>query len=134
MQDTLDVQVEPGNAHDDVVEVVLVRYEEASGSVVDEPLAVVRREELAEDAFVDCEKGKVLNVGVVLDRVANNVVHVVGLFPPSERDAAEGVSERDAPKEILAANVRNGVVADVVSQERELLPKERHEGRAAHVR
>ena len=74
----LKIQVEARKSHDRVEREVLVADQEAGDEVVHlEELAVVRAEEALEHFLGDGEYGDVLDVGVVLDRVAHDVMHVV---------------------------------------------------------
>lgn len=87
----LDVEVEATEHHDGIVEVVLVRNKELSRPVKDHFLLMVGREEALEDASRHGKEGQVLDIGVVDRVVGDNVVDVVRLFPPSNREATEEV-------------------------------------------
>eukprot|EP00591_Stephanopyxis_turris_P000641 CAMPEP_0195509232 /NCGR_PEP_ID=MMETSP0794_2-20130614/2227_1 /TAXON_ID=515487 /ORGANISM="Stephanopyxis turris, Strain CCMP 815" /LENGTH=802 /DNA_ID=CAMNT_0040636397 /DNA_START=117 /DNA_END=2526 /DNA_ORIENTATION=- len=130
-QPRLHVEVEAGEAHDGVEEQVLVADEEAADDVVHAVLtAVVGAPEGSEHLLRDGDERDVLDVWVVLDRVAHDVVDVVGALPPGEGDAASEVAEGGAPEEVQPAHVGKGVVADVVADEGELLPENAEEDRS----
>ena len=54
-----------------------------------------------EDVICDGEEWHVLNVRVVLDTVANDMVHVMGVLPPSEPDTTQSVTEEDTKECII---------------------------------
>jgi hypothetical protein len=61
------------------------------------------------------------------------ITYVVGAFPPTQRDSSGGVPEDDAPPKILGAHVPDGIVANVVTEECNLLPERRQQEGADHV-
>lgn len=64
-----------------------------------------------------------LNIGVVVDRVANDMVHVVRPLPPADRDSSKEVTNHYSENVINHLNMRYSVVTKVVANESELLPE-----------
>mmetsp|Transcript_27267 Transcript_27267/g.79859 ORF Transcript_27267/g.79859 Transcript_27267/m.79859 type:complete len:689 (-) Transcript_27267:8-2074(-) len=135
VDEALDVQVPPRERHERVEEEVLVRDEQVGDVVHADPLLVVRVPELglAEALVRDREHGHQLDVGVVLDGVAHDVVRVVVRLPPAHREAHHAREQR-ADHVILVKVVRHAAVAEVVADAGELLPEDADQRGAEHVR
>ena len=73
-------------------------------------------------------------VGVVFDRVADDMVRIVRSLPPPRADAGEGVPNRRTEEVVPIEAARNARVAEVVAQTSNLLPEQAHQQCAAHVR
>ena len=78
------VEVEASDAHDGVVGVGLVRDGESGELVEEVGEVVVRGVEVAEEGGGGGEEGDILDVGVVLWVVCDEVVDVVAAFPPAD--------------------------------------------------
>ena len=76
-QERLGVEVDPRHSHEGVEDVVLVRDQEAGGSIKRHGSPVVLGVERGEEVGGDGHDGEVLNVGVVRQTVGRDVVHVV---------------------------------------------------------
>jgi len=63
-----------------------------------------------------------LNVRVVLHRVADDVVHVVRALPPPGRDPPCKVAESDTDHIVVPLVLCDAVVAQIVSNKGQLLP------------
>jgi len=101
--------------------IYLVRDQESLSGAEAEDLVVVGGEVWrVEDLCADSEDGQVLDVGVVLDRVARDVVRVVRALPPAGRDAHERVHRGGAEEHVVEEDVRDAGVAQVVAQTSEL--------------
>lgn len=65
MKPRQEVKVEPSDAHDRVVGISLVRYEEIGGGVPNEREVVVAGSKRLEEARAGSKEGNVLNIGIV---------------------------------------------------------------------
>jgi len=120
--DGLGVEVEASESHDGEVEIVLNGQQHALPLAEGEDLVVIVAGERTEEIGVDGEEGQVLNVGIVLDRVGDNVVNVVSSLPPLGGDTVESVDEDTT--DVVSDGVRSyAVVTEVVADERKLLPE-----------
>lgn len=134
------IQVEPAEAHYDVVQGVLVAQEEARRRVKHERAAVVAAPEsvvlqlcrlltcscrggrvVHEKLGTDGEEGHVLNVGVVLWVIGDEVVHVVIVAPPADAQSADPIGNEDADGAINGVRARDARVPSVVRRERHLV-------------
>mmetsp|Transcript_19226 Transcript_19226/g.57953 ORF Transcript_19226/g.57953 Transcript_19226/m.57953 type:complete len:296 (-) Transcript_19226:494-1381(-) len=131
----LHIEVEPGEHHDRVEEEVLVGNEESLDRAEVEDLVVVRGQvRVVKDLGGDGKNGQVLDIGVVFNRIAHDVVRVVRALPPARRDAHERVANRGSDTHISVKHVRHARVAEVVPEAGELLPEDAHHCGAEHVR
>ena len=109
-----EVEVEAGDAHDGVVGVFLVGYEEGRGRVPGEGEVVVGGVQRVEEGRAGDEERDVLDVRVVLRVVGDEVVDVVAAFPPPDRQAAAEVGHEHADQgvgdEIMGDAPMTGVV------------------------
>lgn len=119
----LDVKVNTGNSHDRVEEVVLVAGENLRGGVELLLKLVVTGVVSLEDLVGDGENGKMLNIGVMLNRVGHHMMRVVVSLPPLSTDAKEGRDE-NSKVPVAVADVCDRVVAKIVTQKGKLLPED----------
>lgn len=80
----MQVKVEPRDAHERVVKYVLVAHHGAGEEVGDHVALVVRAEKFAKHTRIDGQEGLVLNIRIILNAVADHVVHIVRTLPPAE--------------------------------------------------
>jgi hypothetical protein len=115
------VEVEPGKGHDRVVCVLLDRDHEVGGAVPGEGEVVERGEDGFHIRRGGGEERRVLDVGVVLGRVGDEVVHVVGRLPPADAEAAAKVGDEGPDDGVGDEFARDAHVAGVVGGEHDLL-------------
>ena len=117
-EDSLNVQVEAGNSHDGVEEVMLIRHEEPSSAAKGKASAQVGGIVPFKGSLVETDHWKVLDIRIVLLFVRHEMVHVVRRLPPANRDAKEECDDPVAVREVVL------VVTHIVAKEGQLLPKE----------
>mmetsp|Transcript_5692 Transcript_5692/g.13311 ORF Transcript_5692/g.13311 Transcript_5692/m.13311 type:complete len:242 (-) Transcript_5692:467-1192(-) len=92
----LEVQVEASNGHDGIKEVVLHADQKfGSGIEVHHALVVIRVKRL-EQPVVDAEDREMLNIGVVINGVGDNVMSVVVALPPSDGNSGRKWTHKEA--------------------------------------
>mmetsp|Transcript_44620 Transcript_44620/g.128957 ORF Transcript_44620/g.128957 Transcript_44620/m.128957 type:complete len:429 (+) Transcript_44620:260-1546(+) len=129
----LHVQVKPSERHKNEEQVVLMTHRPLAEGVHGHPLVVVRRpKRLAPNAGADGHHRHVLDIRIVLDRIASNVVRVMVPLPPARGDAHQG-DQHGAYQVVLHEHVSDAAVAEVVAQPGELLPEEANSDSAGHA-
>lgn len=131
--DGLGKEVDAGKAHDRVKGPVLVADEEPGHRVEVHPPLVEAGCQGAEEARGDDEEGHVLEVGVVVEAVAGNVVRIVVPLPPANADARQAVPSEDLGKAVEGGIGHDLVVARVVAEPAGLDPDEAHQAAAGQV-
>lgn len=124
---TEDVQVEPGDGHDRVIRVLLVRNHQLARLVPHIGEIVVRRVRIPELGRAGGKDGDVLGVRVVFGRVGDEVMNVVRRFPPADGESATKVGDEDSDEGIWDKLARDSTVSGVMSGEHDLLPEEPEE-------
>mmetsp|Transcript_62509 Transcript_62509/g.116204 ORF Transcript_62509/g.116204 Transcript_62509/m.116204 type:complete len:284 (-) Transcript_62509:212-1063(-) len=94
---------------------------------------MVRTPKTAEDVGCDSKYGLVLDIWIILNGVANNVVHVVTPLPPRERNALADIAKSRAPPVVILPAVAYRIVSYVMTNEGRLLPEEGKEEGADEV-
>ena len=117
------VEVEATEGEDGVVEVLLVADDEAGKEVVVHDALIVGGTEGGEEAVGDGEEGHVLDVGVVLWGVGYDVVDIMVVLPPAERESTEEVGGDDTDRGVGVEGVRDAHVASIMGSEGELVPE-----------
>ena len=79
---------------------MLVRHNEPCDGVKHKLLGEVSGEVTSKDLLRDCEEGQVLNIRVVFDGVADDVVHIVRPLPPSQTDSPWQVGKANPHQEV----------------------------------
>ena len=124
------IEVEARQSHDGVVCVFLVGDEEVGGGVPDEGEVIER----AENRFHVCggcgEEGHVLEIGVVLGHVSDEMVHVVRGLPPADGEPAAEICDEGSNERVVYEVSCDTPVAGIMGCEHDLLPKcaENHGG------
>ena len=80
-------QIDSPEAHDRVVSEVLVADQEPRQGIESEFPIVEPRSHGGEELGGDCEHRDVLQIRIVIEAVAREVVRVVSPFPPRDRDS-----------------------------------------------
>ena len=119
----LCIQVETRQRHDDDIEDVLVAHKKLRHAVEFQCPIVVLRKDILEVGLGDGEDRKVLNVGIVLDRIRDSVVSVVRFFPPPNSNASEEIRDGVAQRQVKTSDMRQTVVTAVVAKTCHLLPE-----------
>lgn len=96
MQPREEVEVEARDAHDRVVGVLLEGYKEVGSGVPDEGEVVVGRVKAPEERGRGGEDRDVLDIGIVLGHVGDEMVNVVTALPPTNRKTAAKVGDEHA--------------------------------------
>ena len=122
-----DVEVEAAEGEERVVQPVLVLENEFRESVVRHDAVVVCASQAGEEAVRDGEEGHVLDVGVVLGAVRDDVVDIVVAFPPADGEAADEVGDEYTNAGIDVEVMCYAHVACIMDCEDELVPKEAEE-------
>lgn len=132
VDEALNVEVEAGQGHHGQVEVLLDGEEGALPFAEVEDLLVIVGEEGTKELLINGEEGEILDVGVVFDRVGDDVVDVVRGLPPLPTDTVESVNKEGTD---VVSSVRWGdaVVTKIVTDERKLLPEHAEGNGADHV-
>lgn len=91
----LSVEIETAEEKDWVVEEVLEFDHEFGEGVELHDSVVVGAEHVVEEAVGDGEKGHVLDVGVVFGGICDNVMDIVGSFPPTGRETTAEIGDED---------------------------------------
>lgn len=128
-----EVEVEAGDGHDGVVSVLLVGDEEVGGSVPDEGEVVEGAEDGAEVGGRCGEQRDVLEVGIVLRHVGDEMVDVVRALPPSNTQTTAEVGDESTDQSIGDEVASNTTVTGVVSSEHDLLPEHAQEAGGCEV-
>lgn len=133
------VKVEASYTHDRVVSVLLVWDHKVGGGVPEKNEAVVvGGVDGLEEGRAGGENWDVLDIGVVLRMVCDQVVHVVAALPPSNGQATAEIGDEHADDAVSNKVVRDGTVASVMGREHDLVPEEaKADGRRdipAHVK
>ena len=79
------------------------------------------------------KRWQVLNVGIVFNAIANHVMSIVILLPPSIADTRQGTAKDGRIPVILLVVATDIGMAQVVTESSELLPKTAHEHGTHHV-
>jgi hypothetical protein len=127
-------KIYPGDAHYRVEGPVLVADEEFRGGVEGQGPLVEAGPYVAEQLGGDSEERHVLEVRVMIQAVAGDVVRVVVAFPPRDAEASEAVSGEDLHDAVQERMARDAVVARVVAHPAGLDPDEADEPPSEHVR
>ena len=130
----LGEKIYPGDAHDGVEGPVLVADEEFGCGVEGEGAAVEVGPDVAEELWGDGEERHVLEVRVVVEAVAGDVVRVVVAFPPGDAEAGEAVAGEDLEDAVEERVACDAVVARVVAHIAGLDPDEADEAAGEEVR
>lgn len=75
---------------------MLVSHQESTQRIKYKLLHVIGTEESMEYVLGDCKGRQVLDVRVVINRVADNVVYVVRPFPPGDGDSSAEVTSQNS--------------------------------------
>lgn len=117
------VEVQAGEHHDDVVEVVLKGDEELGKNIVLHDTVVVGGPQVSEETVRDGEKGQVFDIRIVLRAVGDDMVNVVVALPPAQTQATDEVGNDDTDNTVDVEMVRNTHVPSVVGREDQLMPE-----------
>lgn len=117
------VQVEASDGHDGVVGVLLIRQKNLACPIPHKGEFVIGRKDAAELRGARSEKRSVLDVRVVLGCVGDEVVHVMGRFPPADTETATKVGNEYADKGIRDETLRDASMTGVMCGKHYLLPK-----------
>jgi len=90
---------------------VLVSYEPATNSIEDKFLAVVTGVKAFENFLVDSHGWKMLDIWVVINRVADYVVNVMRSFPPPNADPSYQIANHYAKNVVHTLDVCDSVVS-----------------------
>ena len=118
-----EVEVEATEQKNRVVRVVLPLDGEPGHGVKGHDAVVVGAVNAVEELRGQGEERHQLDVGVVLGRVCDDVVHVVAAFPPAQTQASDEVCDDYSNGGVDLVVVRDGVVAGVVGGEDQLVPE-----------
>lgn len=124
MQPGEEVEVEASDGHDRIVGILLVGHQRLTGLVPDEGEAVVIcGGDRAGEGSAGCA-GTVLDVGVMLGVVGDEVVDVVTALPPADGEAAAKVRDEDPNQGVNEEVSGYGAMVGIVCREYDLvLPK-----------
>mmetsp|Transcript_45828 Transcript_45828/g.106951 ORF Transcript_45828/g.106951 Transcript_45828/m.106951 type:complete len:264 (+) Transcript_45828:366-1157(+) len=132
VDETLSIQIDAPQSHERVEEEMLVRYQKACQRIHTDALLVVRVPEagLRKDLLRDGEHRHMLDVRVMLNGVAHDVVSVVVRLPPPHGEAHQSGEDR-ANQVVQVEVVRDARMPQVVAEARHLLPADaEHRGAA----
>ena len=127
-------KIYPGDAHYRVEGPVLVADEEFGGGVEREGPLVEVGPYVAEELGGDGEERHVLEVRVMVEAVAGDVVRVVVALPPGDAEAGEAVAGEHLDDAVEERVARDAVVARVVAHPAGLDPDEADEPPREEVR
>ncbi len=96
-------------------------------------MSVVTRPEALEKSVGNGKVRHVLDIRVVFGRVGHNVMDVVVPLPPAYGKAAEEIGNDDTNDRVQLEVVRDAIVAGVVCNEDELVPRHPHEHRTQRI-
>ena len=122
-----DVKIEACDSHDGVVCVFLVLDGKFGEAVEDEGEIVVGRTYRLEEGGTSAEERDILDVGVVMGIIGDEVMDVVTALPPADGKAAAEVSDEDANEGIGGEILGNATMTGVVGGEHYLMPEETKE-------
>ena len=122
-----DVEVEPTEEEDGVVQTMLVGNCKAGEGVEMHYLVVVGTSQRVEEACRDREKWDMLDIWIMFRRISDDVVDVMVAFPPAYTQSTNEVGDENADAGVNVEVVRDAHVARVVGGEDELVPEEAHE-------
>jgi hypothetical protein len=128
-----EVEVEASNGHDGVVRVLLVGDEEVGGGIPDKGKVVKGAQDGAEVGGRGGEEGHVLEIGVMLGHVCDEMVNVVRALPPSDAQTTAKVGDEGTNQRVGDEVAGDAAVAGVVSGEHDLLPEHAQEAGRAEV-
>ena len=117
------VEVQSGEHHDDVVEIVLQGDEESGSDVVLHDTVIVGGPQVGEETVRDGKEGQMFDIRIVLGTVGDNMVHVVIALPPAQTQPTDEVCNDDADDSVDMKVVRDTHVASVVGSEDQLMPE-----------
>jgi len=123
----LDEEIDSSEAHDWVIREVLVADEEPSDGIESELPIVESRGDGVEELGGDGENRDVLQIWIVVEAVASEVMSIVRPFPPRYRDSGEAVAGDKLSDSVVRFVRHDDVVARVVTYVSALDPEETEE-------
>ena len=117
------IEVQAGEHHDDVVEVVLEGDEEFGSHVVLHDTVVVGGPQVGEETVRDGEEGQMFDIRIVLGAVGDDVVHVMVALPPAQTQTTDEVGNDYTNDSVDVEMVRDTHVTRVVSSKDQLMPE-----------
>ncbi|RUS14935.1 hypothetical protein BC937DRAFT_93142 [Endogone sp. FLAS-F59071] len=117
------VQIEAGEEHDDVIGQVLDPDEAFGGKVERHGSLKVGRVDVVKKASRKGEEGQVLNVGVILHVVRNNVMNVMAFLPPTDAQTSHEIAEEGPDEGVQLADMRDPVVPGIMGRKGDLVPE-----------
>ncbi|KAI3411220.1 Cytochrome b5 heme-binding domain-containing protein [Psidium guajava] len=132
-QEGLDEEIDAPEAHDRVECPMLVAHQQPRQEVELEFPTVEDGGEGIEEPGGDGEHRDVLEVGVVVEAVAGDVVGVVGPLPPRDADPGDAVAREDLGQPVVAVGGHHLVVPRVVPNVRALDPEQPEQDGAEEV-
>mmetsp|Transcript_8151 Transcript_8151/g.12122 ORF Transcript_8151/g.12122 Transcript_8151/m.12122 type:complete len:232 (+) Transcript_8151:700-1395(+) len=123
MQQTLHVQIEPCKRHDGVIKPVLILDEHMRCFVQRQIIIEPRAENfILQKLFRNGKNGQMLNIRIMLDRIGDNVVHIVTPLPPTDAEPRKKVTKKQTQRRIQNTIVRNAIMPQIMPNKRRLLP------------
>ena len=127
------IEVEAGEGQNYVVGLGLDSKQDLGSQIVLHDTIIVGRAQIRQETVGDGEEGHVFNIGIVLGGVGDNMMDVVVLLPPTDRQATDEVGDYNANDAVDVEIVCDTYVASIVGGEDELMPKTAERDRTRNI-
>ena len=123
----MHIEVEAAEGQERIVQVMLAPYGDLGQPIVLHKTLIVSAVQGLEEFGTDCKEWHVLNVGIMLWGVGDDMMNIVVALPPPEAQTTQKVCNNDADYSIDVEVVSDAHMARVMGSEDKLVPKHANE-------
>ncbi len=125
MQPREEIEIESGDGHDGIIEILLPRNQNLGRPVVDyDKVFIVRGGDGLEEAWRRGKEREVLDVRIVSRVVSGKMMDVVRALPPPDGEATAKICDEHSNESIRDKILGDSQVAGVMSREHDLMLRE----------